>query len=563
MKQSAMNNHCKKNSKKKDKAYFASKSELLTWVNTTLDLEITGIEQTITGAIFCQLLDAAHPGTIRMNKVNWKAKLETEYISNFKIFQQGLSINNIDKPINIDRLSKGKAQELIELLQWLYGHHISLKINPANYDAKKKRNGQVFVFFAGKKRNNINNKNIRDDLSQCSSNTDFRDNQMKNNLKNRININNLNANLRRDNFHTKFNYQNQKEDSSALNNIKNKRNQGKSEKNTVYNNNFNHSNISISSNSDKNEDNSFKNKNVNSLMSSPFIIKEQPEENMKENEDEKLNNILFDGISNVDKEKILELEKNDKNNIHDLKILVRKLRVSNIIFKNNFGNILNRATKERDFYLNKLKDIEYLYFNPIIKNTNENKIILLKNILTSNVDTTITINGEGIASINGTGFHTFLYDNYNNKEEEGDKKEEVIIEGNNNDLNKVKEKEDNNNNNIGKNSQKQLAIKIIFSKDNNKISNEKMIIDDKNIINKTQPNVDDLNKSGKNINDILSINNILKSNKAKNIKKENKIQIIPSNKIFNYNISSHILNESLHIPNSENDNPNTNTNNVF
>ena len=557
MKQPLLNNHIKRNSKKKDKAYFASKSELLAWVNTTLDLEITGIEQTITGAIFCQLLDAAHPGTIRMNKVNWKAKLETEYIANFKIFQQGLSTNNIDKPINIDRLSKGKAQELIELLQWLYGHHISLKINPANYDAKKKRNGQTFIFFGDKKRNNINNKNIRDDLSQCSSNTDFRDNQMKNNLKNRININNLNANLRRDNFHTKFNYQNQQQDISSLNNIKNKRNQGKSEKNSIYNNSSNHSNISISSNSEKNEDNSYKNKNVNSIMSSPFIIKEQPEENLKENEDEKLNNILFDGINNVDKENILELEKKDKNNIHDLKMLVRKLRVNNIIFKNNFGNILNKVTRERDFYLNKLKDIEYLYFNSIIRNTNENKIILLKNILTSNTDSTITINGEGIASINGNESYTFLSDEYNNNKEERNKKEDIIEEKSNN-LNAFTDKEGNNHN-IGKNSQKQLPIKIIFSKDNNKISNDQIIVDGKNIINKTQPNNGlEPNKSEKNINDVFSINNILKSNKVKKVKKENKIQIIPSNKTFNINISSHILNESLNIPNSENNNPNTN-----
>ena len=557
MKQPLLNNHIKRNSKKKDKAYFTSKSELLAWINTTLDLEITGIEQTITGAIFCQLLDAAHPGTIRMNKVNWKAKLETEYIANFKIFQQGLSTNNIDKPINIDRLSKGKAQELIELLQWLYGHHISLKINPANYDAKKKRNGQTFIFFGDKKRNNINNKNIRDDLSQCSSNTDFRDNQMKNNLKNRININNLNANLRRDNFHTKFNYQNQQQDISSLNNIKNKRNQGKSDKNSIYNNSSNHSNISVSSNSEKNEDNSYKNKNVNSIMSSPFIIKEQPEENLKENEDEKLNNILFDGINNVDKENILELEKKDKNNIHDLKMLVRKLRVNNIIFKNNFGNILNKVTRERDFYLNKLKDIEYLYFNSIIRNTNENKIILLKNILTSNTDSTITINGEGIASINGNESYTFLSDEYNNNKEERNKKEDIIEEKTNN-LNAFTDKEGNNHN-IGKNSQKQLPIKISFSKDNNKISNEQIIVDGKNIINKTQPNNGlEPNKSEKNINDVFSINNILKSNKVKKIKKENKIQIIPSNKTFNINISSHILNESLNIPNSENNNPNTN-----
>ena len=124
----------KKYTTKKDKAYFASKSELLTWVSTTLDLEIKSIEETQTGALFCQLLDAAHPGTVRLNKVNWKAKLETEYISNFKLFQEGLVNNNIDKPIDIQRLSKGKTQELIELLQWLYGHHLNLGIEANNYD---------------------------------------------------------------------------------------------------------------------------------------------------------------------------------------------------------------------------------------------------------------------------------------------------------------------------------------------------------------------------------------------------------------------------------------------
>ena len=176
--------------RKKDKAYFAPKSELFAWISATLKLEIKSIEETQTGAIFCQLLDAAHPGTVRMNKVNWKAKLETEYISNFKLFQQGLSNNNIDKMINIQRLSKGKTQELIELLQWLYGHHLCLGIDPNSYDAVKKRNGNNFVYF-GKNLNNINafsrnNFGIRDDISKCSGNTDYKDFfGIKHNLKNR------------------------------------------------------------------------------------------------------------------------------------------------------------------------------------------------------------------------------------------------------------------------------------------------------------------------------------------------------------------------------------------
>ena len=357
MKHQVINKFTKGYSKKKDKAYFASKSELLSWVRNILHIEIKGIEQTVTGAIFCQLLDAAHPGTIRMNKVNWKAKLETEYISNFKIFQQGLSNNNIDKTINISRLSKGKNQELIELLQWLYGYHLSLGVNSENYNATKKRNGQIFV-FSGDKSNNINifnNKNLRDDLSRTSSCTDLRDLQVKNNLKYKANIKNLNENLRGNNFHTKFNYQNQIHFQGNNSNLKkNKKNIGNFEKNSNKSSS-NHSLALLSStNSVKTEEN-ITNKNINDIISTPFTIIENPEENLKENEDDKLNNIIFEGIGNADKKSLLEIEKNDGNNIHDLKILIRKLRVNNIIFKKNLGFLLSNATKERNFFLNPFK----------------------------------------------------------------------------------------------------------------------------------------------------------------------------------------------------------------
>ena len=564
MKHPIQNNIPKKKTNKQEKAYFASKSELLTWVSTTLDLEIKSIEQTSTGAIFCQLLDAAHPGTVRLNKVNWKAKLETEYISNFKIFQQGLSNNNIDKPINISRLSKGKTQELIELLQWLYGHHISLGIDPNSYDAKKKRNGQNFV-FSGEKGNNLTNKNIRDDLSRCSSITDYRDIQMKNNLKNKININNLNANLRGDNFHTKFNYQthqNQQENlnlNSDLKNKKNKKIRGKSEKNSITKNS-NHS-LTLSSSS-KNEKKIDDKNNINDIMNSPFTIDERPEENFKEIEDEKVNNILFEGISDVDKENILELEKHDGYNIHDLKILIRKLRVNNIIFKTNLGTILNKVTKERDFYLNKLKDIEYLYFNPIIRNNNENKNTLLKSILTSQTDSTIIINNEGIASIKEK--ENNLLSNYT-KSKKSLKKEINRIDM---DYEEMQNKINENNTNESKiseneksrrNSQKVVCIKLIYSKENkNEIDNKGT----KKIINKTQPTISGI-KNNKEISNIFSMrNNILQSNGSLNKKKDkiidNNTDITPSSKNCVYDISSHILNESLNIPNTENVNPNFN-----
>mgnify|MGYP002624887049 CR=1 FL=1 len=578
----AKNHIPKKRAKKNDKAYFASKSELLTWVSTTLGLEIKSIEQTSTGAIFCQLLDAAHPGTVRMNKVNWKAKLETEYISNFKIFQQGLSNNNIDKPINITRLAKGKTQELIELLQWLYGHHISLGIDYTNYDAQKKRNGQNFVFH-GEKGINMN-KSIRDDLSQCSSITDFRDLQMKNNLKNKIklNINNLNANLRGDKFHTKFNNQSHQELAnlnSNLNKMQNKKMRGKSEMNSMTKRSNHSLTLSSSSGNDKNNDDSY-NKNskfdnkyssINDISSSPFIIDEQPEE------DEKLNNILFDGINNVDKDNILDLEKTDGNNVHDLKILIRKLRVNNIIFKTNLGTILNKVTKERDFYLNKLKDIEYLYFNPIIKNSNDNKNSLLKSILTCETDSTIMINNDGIAMIKekeNCGVSNYSLSNKSFPIEEKKEKDQIDFKDIKNEINENNQKEyiKNDDRQIRRNSQKVVCIKLIYSKENKNDQSHQSNIEEKTKINKTQPIVNCI-KNEKSINGINSTfsmaSHIFQTNKRNCIQRENNdtninnnIHVTPTSKTCLYDISSHILNDSLHIPNTENANPNINNFNL-
>ena len=212
---------------------------------------------------------------------------------------------------------------------------------------------------------------------------------------------------------------------------------GKSELNSITKRSNHSLTLSSSSGNEKNNDDSYnknskfdyKNSSINDISSSPFIIDELPEE------DEKLNSILFDGINNVDKENILELEKADGNNVHDLKILIRKLRVSNIIFKTNLGTILNKVIKERDFYLNKLKDIEYLYFNPIIKNNYESKNSLLKSILTCETDSTILINNEGIALIKEKENCTLPNYTLSNKsykvEKEKKVKEQINFSGNN------------------------------------------------------------------------------------------------------------------------------------
>ena len=89
-----------------DNAYFIGKSEIIRWINEILKMNITRIEQACTGAIYCQLIDCIFPNKVKMNKVNWKAKLETEFLNNLKIMQQALISCKIQKEIDIQRLAK-------------------------------------------------------------------------------------------------------------------------------------------------------------------------------------------------------------------------------------------------------------------------------------------------------------------------------------------------------------------------------------------------------------------------------------------------------------------------
>lgn len=64
-------------------------------------MNLSKIEQLSSGAVYCQILDIIYPGKVPLSKVNWKAKLEYEFVSNFKILQQSFLKLNIPKPIDV------------------------------------------------------------------------------------------------------------------------------------------------------------------------------------------------------------------------------------------------------------------------------------------------------------------------------------------------------------------------------------------------------------------------------------------------------------------------------
>eukprot|EP00295_Goniomonas_pacifica_P044818 CAMPEP_0175909318 /NCGR_PEP_ID=MMETSP0108-20121206/7053_1 /TAXON_ID=195067 ORGANISM="Goniomonas pacifica, Strain CCMP1869" /NCGR_SAMPLE_ID=MMETSP0108 /ASSEMBLY_ACC=CAM_ASM_000204 /LENGTH=308 /DNA_ID=CAMNT_0017231403 /DNA_START=9 /DNA_END=935 /DNA_ORIENTATION=+ len=98
-------------------AYHVSRNELLSWLNQLLNLNYLKVEQCASGAAYCQIMDALF-GDVPLKRVNFGAKLEHEYIKNYKVLQSVFQKKNVDKVIPVERLVKGKYQDNLEFLQW-------------------------------------------------------------------------------------------------------------------------------------------------------------------------------------------------------------------------------------------------------------------------------------------------------------------------------------------------------------------------------------------------------------------------------------------------------------
>lgn len=121
-----------------DSAYFVSRSELLSWVNSYFKLNYTKVEQAANGALYCQIVDACHPGKVQMSKVNWNAKRDYEYVANYKVLQQAFSKLNIQKHVDVPKLIRGKYQDNLEFLQWMK-RFFDMCNPPSDYEPQDRR----------------------------------------------------------------------------------------------------------------------------------------------------------------------------------------------------------------------------------------------------------------------------------------------------------------------------------------------------------------------------------------------------------------------------------------
>lgn len=118
-----------------------SRSELLSWLNQTLCLDYTKVEQCGTGAAYCQLIDSIY-ADVPMGKVKFDANLSVyDTRSNMKILQVAFNKHNITKLIDTERLIKCRLQDNLELLQWFKRYWMDHKDINVNYDPQARRRG--------------------------------------------------------------------------------------------------------------------------------------------------------------------------------------------------------------------------------------------------------------------------------------------------------------------------------------------------------------------------------------------------------------------------------------
>lgn len=121
-----------------------SRHDMLQWINDSLQLKYTKIEQLCSGAAYCQFMDMLFMDCVNLSKVKFASNQEHEFITNWKILQKAFKAAGVDKQIPVERLVKGKFQDNFEFVQWFKRFFDANYSGPdPEYDPVKARHGKT------------------------------------------------------------------------------------------------------------------------------------------------------------------------------------------------------------------------------------------------------------------------------------------------------------------------------------------------------------------------------------------------------------------------------------
>ncbi|MGK3758884.1 MAG: RP/EB family microtubule-associated protein, partial [Bacillariaceae sp.] len=60
--------------------------------------------------VACQLTDYIFPGSIPLSRINWEARSDYEYVSNYKLLQAAFTKYNVKRYVDVGKLIRAKYQ---------------------------------------------------------------------------------------------------------------------------------------------------------------------------------------------------------------------------------------------------------------------------------------------------------------------------------------------------------------------------------------------------------------------------------------------------------------------
>ncbi|XP_064154116.1 uncharacterized protein LOC135233988 [Anguilla rostrata] len=118
--------------------------ELLSWLNESLQTKFNKVEQICSGAAFCQLMDWLFPGSVKLERVNFQAQTEVEFIHNYSLLQASFRHTGITKSLSVEELISRNSENSFMFLKW-FKLFFEANYHGQKYNALEARKGQVIL----------------------------------------------------------------------------------------------------------------------------------------------------------------------------------------------------------------------------------------------------------------------------------------------------------------------------------------------------------------------------------------------------------------------------------
>uniref|UniRef100_A0A8C1TMJ0 DNA (cytosine-5-)-methyltransferase n=1 Tax=Cyprinus carpio TaxID=7962 RepID=A0A8C1TMJ0_CYPCA len=122
-----------------------SRNEVLSWINETLQINFTQVEQCRSGACFCQLMDLLFPGSIDMSKVKFESQKRSDFLQNYSLLQTAFRKSGVTEPVPVKQLLTGKFRPSFTFLKWFKKFFFANERQGREYNPVAARNGQDIV----------------------------------------------------------------------------------------------------------------------------------------------------------------------------------------------------------------------------------------------------------------------------------------------------------------------------------------------------------------------------------------------------------------------------------